>query len=768
MVYQRQFFAKTTSLILLSLLLFGFSSTVFAIETAVKDFTLSQNQPYTDTGIDLAIGDSILIRQYGSAALYPSGRTVAWVSTPGDPGCVATAFYSLPGVNCWSLIARIGNNQPFYVGSEFSGPVLAKGRLYLGINHQVPLVASGSYHVRVIANYTPPPPPPSPFLDLPWGYRGVNKSFEDAALAINSFFDHEYPLISSGLSEPLENKSSVLTYENKRGVSPYIYYSSHDGYDWGRGAGAGLGADVLAAGSGCATYVDNTYTDEETEKLLYRPQGEQINIDHGNHYQTRYYHLEPGSTITTSTSTTECLPVLQGDVIGRVGLTGNVKGAHLHFMVVEDKNRDGNFQDNIPDGITDPFGWNSQEPDPWPQYSFEYNKEQRSGNDSHYLWTQPIPELSQSLPKTGGSYVFGKTSLSFPSGAVLENSTISFKQAPVAKLSEILESVGTTVVVTVQNLFGSDISQFNQPFVLTFDFSDKDLSRFKPDSLSIYSSSDGIDWSVENSFINQELGTASTTLDHLTQFALVGERIDTTPPETQAALSGSGLDSTFNSQAVLTLEATDDYSGVDYTAYRLDPADSWQEYVNPLFFDEAGLYTVEFFSIDNHENSETIQSTSFQIVTQQPEVVLGLNNLNKPEVSATGSGQLETKLESINTFTNKLIITDSSDQVTTLVYQSVNLFGVRFTSLKTIQYNNQNPVEIIDNLHTFYTTKLFAKPAVFQSVWVKNHEVVSSLYSTKYNKSYVTGLEGGQKEGEVVEGFKVLQLVTDNGQLSVQ
>lgn len=45
---------------------------------------------------------------------------------------------------------------------------------------------------------TPTPsvsPTPAPFLDLPWNYQAKGKSFNDAAMAINSYFDHSYPLL---------------------------------------------------------------------------------------------------------------------------------------------------------------------------------------------------------------------------------------------------------------------------------------------------------------------------------------------------------------------------------------------------------------------------------------------------------------------------------------------------------------------------------------------------------------------------------------------
>ena len=56
---------------------------------------------------------------------------------------------------------------------------------------------------------------PTPFLRLPWDYEAEGKSFNDAALAINSFFDHEYPFLSVGKAlEPVVSRETVVTFRS--------------------------------------------------------------------------------------------------------------------------------------------------------------------------------------------------------------------------------------------------------------------------------------------------------------------------------------------------------------------------------------------------------------------------------------------------------------------------------------------------------------------------------------------------------------------------
>ena len=56
--------------------------------------------------------------------------------------------------------------------------------------------------------------------------------------------------------------------------------------------------------------------------------GEYVQIDHGNGNYTRYLHMKKGSrTVKVGDK------VLQGQVLGYMGATGNVTGAHLHFDI---------------------------------------------------------------------------------------------------------------------------------------------------------------------------------------------------------------------------------------------------------------------------------------------------------------------------------------------------------------------------------------------------------------------------------------------------
>ena len=91
---------------------------------------------------------------------------------------------------------------------------------------------------------------------------------------------------------------------------------------------------------------------------------------------------------------------------------------------------------------------------------------------------------------------------------------------------------------------------------------------------------------------------------------VIGE--DTTPPETTCILEGEMNGDIYISNVNVTLEATDDMSGVDYTMYKLDDGD-WGEYEDTFVVSDKGEHTVYYYSVDNEGNEEDEKSTSFTI-----------------------------------------------------------------------------------------------------------------------------------------------------------
>ena len=99
---------------------------------------------------------------------------------------------------------------------------------------------------------------------------------------------------------------------------------------------------------------------------------------------------------------------------------------------------------------------------------------------------------------------------------------------------------------------------------------------------------------------------------------------DITPPVTTCTLNPEepdGLNGWYVSDVEVTLNATDDMSGVNVTEYRINGG-SIQIYTEPFTVTIDGLHTVEYRSIDYAGNAEDWKSVEFKIDQTPPEIDL--------------------------------------------------------------------------------------------------------------------------------------------------
>ncbi len=125
-----------------------------------KEFDLSGDKKWVDTGMDLKPGDTMTVTASGSlryptyAESGPEGISRGWRDL--------LHIYPLSESNHGALIGRIGEDvaQPFLIGSSREVRVTVAGRLYLGINQTDSERPDGSFHVKV--EYTPRASAPAP------------------------------------------------------------------------------------------------------------------------------------------------------------------------------------------------------------------------------------------------------------------------------------------------------------------------------------------------------------------------------------------------------------------------------------------------------------------------------------------------------------------------------------------------------------------------------------------------------------------------------
>ncbi len=595
---------------------------------------------------------------------------------------------------------------------------------------------------------------PEPFLELPWEYEKKGISFNEAALAISSYFDHEYPLLSTGLNEESDKSGNVIYFRGPPQTNKS--YSSHDGYDYARLARANLKDPVLAAAAGEATYKNDCTAC-----------GNAILIDHKNGYQTRYYHLYDEGLITKTPG--EKVNVAAGEQIGLIGATGNVlpegdAGAHIHFMVVQDKDGDGDFNNNIPDGLVDPFGWQSKEDDPWEKYNFFYLNKSRIGNKSYYIWKKKLDNLDANLDSNGGIFETGRYKFNFPQGATNWDLRLEVSSAPISVFGNF-SSIGSTIISTAKDSLGNLVQQFGALYELTVDFKGFDLSSYKKETISIYSSEDGINWNKEETAVDLEENIAKAQINHMTYFGLMAERIDNLAPATNVDLEGQmGDPNWFRSDVKVNLNPQDNEGGhgVDYTFYKLNEED-WKLYTAPLIFTNEGNYKIQYYSVDKDDNIEEVKTKEFNIDKTIPEAKVFVD----PQVYDLKVIGIDQNLKTVEKDDLSYIISDFSGNQLKLEVEEKDKEKKDEFKINSMQYNNELVVEQPDNkLKVEYKSKDNKFHPKKQEFEMEKEVKMEIKYEMDKNSSEITTKVNGEKKiRQVKEGLVILQLVTNKGKL---
>lgn len=402
--------------------------------------------------------------------------------------------------------------------------------------------------------------PKDQFLEIPW----YTTAQDDLIDKISAYFDHEYPLLGYGYhQEPYTTSKTTVNFLGEEEKIPNLYYSSHNGIDFA----LPYGTEIKAPAPGYATYYSCTDC------------GHSIKISHINGYETIYMHLQQDGLITEIPG--EVVSVNTGDLLGKVGMTGNTSGPHLHFEVLVDSNGNNVF-DDYPDGVVDPFSWqNLKTKDPWPNYSWEDALGQHSGSISNYLWNHQIgrPSIYEAVPQNADSSI----------------TTIIKKYIkPYLPISQLdLEYVeNTSVAINAYDNFGNGIINFDYGVEITLDLEELNLQKIIKETLKLYVWNNLTNiWEPLPTildFVNNKL-IAETT--HLSHFALFGEKSGQNIIETFVILNENEV--SFSTNGVKTFYSFNN--------------SFWNEYLEPIYV-QSGITPIYYFSIDDSGNTEQTKS----------------------------------------------------------------------------------------------------------------------------------------------------------------
>jgi uncharacterized Zn-binding protein involved in type VI secretion len=115
-------------------------------------------QPWTDTGLSVNQGDRVSfqasgqVRINGREAATPDGSNVTATNRSRQGGNRGNGYdgYPIPGAPVGALVGRIGNSEPFGIGTQTQPLVMPEsGRLMLGVNDNNLSDNSGSFAVIV-------------------------------------------------------------------------------------------------------------------------------------------------------------------------------------------------------------------------------------------------------------------------------------------------------------------------------------------------------------------------------------------------------------------------------------------------------------------------------------------------------------------------------------------------------------------------------------------------------------------------------------------
>jgi murein DD-endopeptidase MepM/ murein hydrolase activator NlpD len=346
-----------------------------------------------------------------------------------------------------------------------------------------------------------------PFLQIPWEYQSPNELMD----RLTAYFDHEYPLLGY-LDEPNYANETTLNFLGIREAPPKMYYSGHSGSDFF----LEYGTPVLAAHSGMASY------------YYCADCGHTIKIDHGNGFETVYMHLQSDDLVTRNwLGETENVIVETGQMIGRVGMTGNTSGPHLHFELHKDRNGDGNFSNELPFNRLDPFGWEGKTTeDPWDISTWVSNEETETGSTSEYLWVTVVPLYAQYITTSESSHNLDNKSISLSANFTDRNSTLFIRNGPRGIPPDgqnNLSYVENTSLMV--NLL--EISELETPATVEISITTEQLKEYFVESLKIYSWNNKTSlWEELPTTLEREQLVLQATTTHLSKFAVFGKTKD--------------------------------------------------------------------------------------------------------------------------------------------------------------------------------------------------------------------------------------------------
>lgn len=473
----------------------GFSN-LNALVTSPEGIIYAANTSYGQfIRIDENTGEGTYIGNFGSglsssgdmiytddgtlyATLNRSGYTNAWLATI-DPGTgTATLIGDIGFKDVWGLSIRDG----IMYGVTPSGQLLqidpASGAGAL-IGTDVGIAHGGLTTT-----------PDVPLLDLPIDYDDDDDFV--ASLAgniglgdgrVNSWFDHNTPAPWGATNQQLLRWTGYPEIPNPDG-NCYIpnnnCYDNHEGTDFSQDQAT---ENIYAAAPGTVTDIFETCEEGDSNEARWcnGGYGNEVWIDHGDGYATRYTHLDD---VLVDEGDELYQTNFRDNPIGTMGSTGNSTGTHLHFGVYYDPNEGW-----ARGSVLDPYGWwDNDRDDPWTNTAQQQSKP---------LWKKPFSAQAV-VDNAAYSLVSASNQAEayFPAGTFATPTVVQILDAPPsAPNPDDLLSAGTSFRLTASPATAQTQSRaapssptdgFGQPVTLQATYGSSASERLNTATLSMY------------------------------------------------------------------------------------------------------------------------------------------------------------------------------------------------------------------------------------------------------------------------------------------
>lgn len=242
------------------------------------------------------------------------------------------------------------------------------------------------------------------------------------------------------------------------------------------------------------------------------------------------------------------------------------------------------------------------------------------------------------------------------------------------------------------------------------------------------------------------------------------EAEDLAPPVTTANVSGkAGQNGWYAGDVSVSLNTTDDNSGVLFTKFKLDSDANFQIYQNPIAITSEGSHTVYYYAVDKAGNNENLRTLQVNIDKTSPEFAVQYN-LDAKDFKYLGQDNLDPS-PILSCTVGQCTITDKAGNITLVNFVKTNLLSGKSLNIKSVSYNDTNTKLPFNGL-VVYSASLKEQLKLFTQTFVivKNTQLLNITYLPKTNQSIITDALTTIKPVITYQpGIKFLQVYTNQG-----